>query len=126
MKTCYIPHCRETAFQKNYDALENIDMDSLVVQDDYIFVQASVRIAFKFLPVFLDFDCYDFFPVEIRSLEQAVCLIQAGAFYESAFSLLQWADAVGKCHTILDNRHRFAYVFSKCVLLVMLLLFTEV
>lgn len=41
VKSCYVPDCTPTAFQAKLDKLENIDQDSLVVQNSYVFVQKS-------------------------------------------------------------------------------------
>nr|XP_039274036.1 VPS10 domain-containing receptor SorCS2-like [Styela clava] len=41
MRSCYIPDCHDAPFQKVFDKLENIDMDSLVVQDSYVFAQKA-------------------------------------------------------------------------------------
>nr|CAB3266479.1 VPS10 domain-containing receptor SorCS2-like [Phallusia mammillata] len=41
IKSCLVPNCIPTAFQAKCDKLENIDMDSLVVQNNFTFVQQA-------------------------------------------------------------------------------------
>ena len=47
-KSCYVPNCDPTPFQKQLDDLGAIDTESLNVQDKYVFAQVMLILTIYF------------------------------------------------------------------------------